>query len=404
MKFLKALQFLCIAVVTSLLALLIYGFYAVPDELHKLTNEEISVNRPFTVRYEGDQEISLSKARNQSGRYTVEISLFHAIPIKDSTVTVGKRQYVVVSGSIFGLRIYTDGVLVVGTQEIETQNGKVNPAENAGIRKGDCIISIDGEKVNSCDKVSQILNNDAYKSFTVVIRRKNKDKTVTLTPAYSVSEQKKRAGLWIKDSAAGIGTLTFYDKETVMFAGLGHAVCDADTGEILPMAYGDTVKAAICGCYKGKSGQAGELCGTFSTETTGFLIKNNALGVYGTFLTERHDENLTPVALENEVKTGEAEMISTVDESGPQRFSINILKVDKNDGEHRNMIIEITDKRLLNITGGIVQGMSGSPILQNGMLVGAVTHVFVNDPKKGYAVFAADMVEETLNVQQQAAG
>ena len=134
MKFLKALQFLCIAVVTSLLALLIYGFYAVPDELHKLTNEEISVNRPFTVRYEGDQEISLSKARNQSGRYTVEISLFHAIPIKDSTVTVGKRQYVVVSGSIFGLRIYTDGVLVVGTQEIETRNGKVNPAENA-VRK-----------------------------------------------------------------------------------------------------------------------------------------------------------------------------------------------------------------------------------------------------------------------------
>ncbi|MGN1443340.1 MAG: SpoIVB peptidase [Acutalibacteraceae bacterium] len=403
MKFLKALKFICIAVVTSLLALMVYGFYAVPDELHKLTNEEISVNRLFTVTYEDKSGTSSWKEYSKSGSYTVKISLFNAIPIKDSTVTVGKRQYVVVSGSIFGLRIYTDGVLIVGTQEVETQNGKVNPAENAGIKKGDRIISINGEKVNSCDKVAQILSNTGYQSFTVVIRRKNKDMTVTLVPAYSVSEQKLRAGLWIKDSAAGIGTLTFYDKETGMFAGLGHAVCDADTGEILPMAYGDTVKAEICGCYKGKSGQAGELCGTFSSQTTGLLLKNNALGVYGTFLTEKCDGNLTPIALENEVKTGKAEIISTVDESGPQKFEINIVKVDKSDTEHRNMIIEITDKRLLNITGGIVQGMSGSPILQNGMLVGAVTHVFVNDPKKGYAVFAADMMEEVVSTKQQAA-
>lgn len=402
MKFLKAMRVISVGVVTSLLILMVYGFYAVPDELHRLINEDISVNRLFTVRYEGKDEKDLTP--NTDGRYTVKISLFNAIPIKDSTVTVGSRQYAVVSGDIFGLRIYIDGVLIVGTQSIETPDGKVNPAENAGIKKGDRIVSVNGEKVSTCDKVSQILNHNGEKAVTLEIKRKNEELTVTLMPAYSSAEQKYRAGLWIKDSAAGIGTLTFYDKETGLFAGLGHAVCDADTGEILPMAYGDTVKASVCGCYKGKSGQAGELCGTFASETTGLLIENNIIGVYGAFMTETSGGNLTPVALKDEVKTGKAEIISTVDESGPQKFEIEIRKVDKEDAEHRNMVIEITDERLLAITGGIVQGMSGSPILQNGMLVGAVTHVFVNDPKKGYAVFASDMMDEVLYVKQQAAG
>ncbi len=401
MKFLKALRILSLFVVTSLLILMVYGFYSVPDELHQLTNEKISVNGLFTVRYE-DEDV-LKRESNNSSSYTVKISLFNAIPIKKSTVTVGKRQYAVVSGTIFGLRIYTDGVLIVGTQEIETANGKINPAQAAGIKKGDRIISINGEKVSSCESVSEKLSSAGGNPVTIVIRRNNNDMTATLVPAYSVAEQKYRAGLWIKDSAAGIGTLTFYDKDTGMFAGLGHAVCDTDTGDILPMAYGDTVKASICGCYKGKSGQAGELCGTFTSETTGILIENNTLGVYGSFLTGKTEGKLTPVALESEVKTGKAEIISTVDESGPQKFEINIIKINKNDSGHRNMIIEICDKTLLNKTGGIVQGMSGSPIIQNGMLVGAVTHVFVNDPKKGYAVFAADMMEEIQTIKMQAA-
>lgn len=401
MKFLKALRILILFVVTSLLILMVYGFYSVPDELHQLTNEEISVNGLFTVRYENENV--LKRESNNSGSYTIKISLFNAIPIKNSTVTVGKRQYAVVSGSIFGLRIYTDGVLIVGTQEIETADGKINPAQAAGIKKGDRIISINGEKVSSCESVSEKLSSAGGNPVMIVIRRNNNDMTVTLVPAYSVAEQKYRAGLWIKDSAAGIGTLTFYDKETGMFAGLGHAVCDTDTGDILPMAYGDTVKASICGCYKGKSGQAGELCGTFTSDTTGILIENNTLGVYGSFLSGKTEGKLTPVALESEVQTGKAEIISTVDESGPQKFEINIIKINKNDSHHRNMIIEICDKTLLNKTGGIVQGMSGSPIIQNGMLVGAVTHVFVNDPKKGYAVFAADMMEEIQTIKMQAA-
>ncbi|MGN1195906.1 MAG: SpoIVB peptidase, partial [Acutalibacteraceae bacterium] len=318
--------------------------------------------------------------------------------------TVGKRQYAVVSGEIFGLRMYTDGVLIVGTQEIETANGKISPAENAGIKKGDVIVSINGEKVNNCAKVSELLSKAADNAVTLVIRRSDKNYTISFTSAFSSTEQKYRAGLWIRDSAAGIGTVTFYDKETGLFAGLGHAVCDADTGCILPMQYGDTVQATICGCYKGKSGQAGELCGTFSNNTTGVLLLNSDIGVYGCFSTQLKNATLTPVALKEEVKTGKAQIISTVDESGPKTFEINIVKIDKSDSAHRNMIIEVTDENLLEITGGIVQGMSGSPIIQNGMLVGAVTHVFVNDPTKGYAVFASDMMEQKLAIEQQKAG
>lgn len=394
-----------ISVVSVLLILTVYGFYSVPDELTKLTDGEIRVNDLFTVSYDDGTgaKSRVSGLPAEEGSYRVNISLFHAIPIKESKVTVGKRQYAVVSGEIFGLRMYMDGVLVVGTQEIDTASGKVNPAGNAGIRKGDLIVSINGESVKNCSKVCTLLENAAEKPVTMVIRRNGKNYSVSLTSAYSVSEQRYRAGLWIKDSAAGIGTVTFYDKDTGMFAGLGHAVCDVDTGSILPMSYGDTVKAAICGCYKGKSGQAGELCGTFSGETTGVLLLNSPIGVYGC-LTTTGQGTLMPVALKDEVRTGKAQIISTVNENGPSAYEINIIKVDANDSEHRNMIIEVTDSRLLDITGGIVQGMSGSPIIQNGMLVGAVTHVFVNDPTKGYGIFALDMMAQKQAVEMRQAG
>ena len=394
-----------VTVISALLILLVYGFYSVPDELHKLTDEEIKVNDLFTVSFDSPTETSSrSKALTKEGSYDVNISLFNAIPIKSSKITVGKRQYAVVSGEIFGLRIYTDGVLIVGTQDIETENGKVSPASAAGINKGDVIVCINGEKVNSCAKVSELFGLAGSSPVTLVIRRNGKNYTVSFQCVYSVTENRYRAGLWIRDSAAGIGTVTFYDRENGLFAGLGHAVCDADTGCILPMQYGDTVQAEICGCYKGKSGQAGELCGTFSNNTTGILISNSDIGVYGYFSDRSKNASLTPVALKEEVRTGKAQIISTVDESGPKRFDIEIIKTDKNDASHRNMIIEITDKELIEKTGGIVQGMSGSPIIQNGMLVGAVTHVFVNDPTKGYAVFASDMVEQKTALERQAAG
>lgn len=405
MKFLKAFKLSVITLISGLLILMVYGFYTVPDELYKITGEELKVNDLFTVRFEDSAETSYNtRALTKEGCYNADIRLFKAIPIKSSKITVGKRHYTVVGGDIFGLRIYTDGVLVVGTQEIETTNGKINPAEKAGIKKGDVIVSINGEKIFNCAKLSDILSQNVEKVFTIVIRRSGKEYTVSLKTVFSSAEQKYRAGLWIRDSAAGIGTVTFYDKVTGLFAGLGHAVCDADTGCILPMQYGDTVLATICGCYKGKSGQAGELCGTFSSKTTGVLLLNSDIGVYGCFSLQMKKTALTPVALQEEVKTGKAQIISTVDESGPQSYEINIIKIDKNDGAHRNMIIEVTDKKLLEKTGGIVQGMSGSPIIQNGMLVGAITHVFVNDPTKGYAIFASDMMEQMLAIEQQKAG
>ena len=217
-----------------------------------------------------------------------------------------------------------------------------------------------------------------------------------LLPARSKVDSKFKAGLWVRDSSAGIGTVTFYDRKNGIFAGLGHAVCDVDTGEELPISGGDAVNAAVKGCYKGKDGSPGELCGVFAPGEIGELYENCGIGVYGAF-SELPKTGEMPVAIVDEVKTGKAQIISTVDADGPQYYDIEITKIYTKSGQ-RNMIIEVRDKRLIEKTGGIVQGMSGSPIVQNGMLVGAVTHVFINDPLKGYAIFAQTMAEEAERI------
>ena len=230
----------------------------------------------------------------------------------------------------------------------------------------------------------------------LLIERAGKKQTVKLLPARSKVDSKFKAGLWVRDSSAGIGTVTFYDRKNGIFAGLGHAVCDVDTGEELPISGGDAVNAAVKGCYKGKDGSPGELCGVFAPGEIGELYENCGIGVYGAF-SELPKTVEMPVAIADEVKTGKAQIISTVDADGPQYYDIEITKIYTKSGQ-RNMIIEVRDKRLIEKTGGIVQGMSGSPIVQNGMLVGAVTHVFINDPLKGYAIFAQTMAEEAERI------
>ena len=190
-----------------------------------------------------------------------------------------------------------------------------------------------------------------------------------------------------------MGTVTFVDNTTGLFAGLGHAICDVDTGDAMPLRTGDIVGATIRGCVKGTSGTPGELCGVFSTGVIGELFINGNKGVYGILNKTEKKAKRIPVALCEEVKVGKAEIISTVNGTTPDYYEIEIVKIYKSDGEEKNMVIKVTDEDLLKKTGGIVQGMSGSPIIQNGMLVGAVTHVFVNDPQQGYAIFAEQMLD-----------
>ncbi len=386
-KGIKFLRCLIIAVTVLTLSLTVYGFYTVPDEIYSLKGENIEVNHLYKVTCDDDEFL------RREGRYNVSVSLLGAIPIKNSSLTVSSRHYVIPSGEIFGLRLFTEGVVVVRTEKVDTASGSVSPAENAGIKVGDIILSLDGAEVTSSNEAARLLGDNSKTSFRVAFIRDGKHLNTVLNTVYSVSEGKNKAGMWIRDSAAGIGTLTFFEPDSKIFGGLGHGVCDIDTGEILPLSDGDIVSARVGGCYKGQSGKAGELCGTFLSSSIGVLYANNSKGVYGVMSGTLPRKAALPVARSSEVKTGYAQIISTVDENGPQYYDIEITKISPLNNENKHMVIKVTDKNLIEKTGGIVQGMSGSPIIQNGALVGAVTHVLINDPQRGYGIFAETMLE-----------
>lgn len=325
---------------------------------------------------------------------TVQVNLLNIIPVKRTSIKRIKRQYIVLGGEIFGIKLYTDGVLVVDEDFVESQNGKINPASEAGIRVGDLIKSVNGERIYTNKRLSEIIEASNGNSLNMTVVRGNETLNLSFSSVKESSTGKYKAGLWVRDSTAGIGTVTFYNPENSSFGGLGHAICDIDTGEVMPMINGEMSEAYVNGFYKSSGGCVGELCGVFTGNGKGSLCVNCDVGIYGYTDKLPQKEKTVPVALNNEIKIGEAEMICTVDKNGPKNYKIEITKILKKSGEaNKDMIIKITDEELLSKTGGILQGMSGSPIIQNGMLVGAVTHVFVNDPSQGYAVFADKMLE-----------
>lgn len=393
-KAVKALRNVLLTVTLFLLAALVYGFYAVPDEIVSAREKPANVSYIYTLTYEENQRAERNNESELSDIYDVNVSFLNIVPVKNSSLTVSERDYVAISGELFGLRLFTEGIIIVGIDEVETAKGKENPAEKAGLQKGDIIVSIDGALVRSCNQVSEIIEKSGGKTMKIEYRRKAESFIADFKASYSETEGKYKAGIWIRDSAAGIGTMTFTEPETGMFASLGHGVCDVDTGEILPVFEGDIVEAKVNGCYMGQRGKAGELCGVFSSESKGILYVNCQCGVYGKMNEKLAEKVLYPVAFNDEVKKGKAQMISTVDETGPQVFDIEITKISKENSEGKNLVIKVIDEDLLSKTGGIVQGMSGSPIIQNGMLVGAVTHVFINDPSQGYAIFSRRMLDE----------
>lgn len=395
MKVLMTIKISLISLIFMTLSLTVYGYYSIPDEFSLLPDEKIEIESIYTLTYYPQKTSSLNmRSVKKEGNYRADVKLFDRIYVKTTNVNISKRKYVVPSGNIFGLRLFTKGVLIVSTNEVETENGVINPSQKAGIKDGDVLLSINGKEVKNCNEVAELLSICDSAPLTLVLARDGKEFTVNFSMCFSSAENKYRAGWWIRDSAAGIGTMTFYDNETGIYAGLGHGVCDVDTGDLLPLYYGDIVSATILSCNKGKSGKAGELCGTFTSGKIGTISENSDKGVFGILDSKNEAGKLIPVALNSEVSTGTAKIISTVDNNGPEEYSVEIERIDVKSKNGRNLIIKITDDTLLEKTGGIVQGMSGSPIIQNGKLVGAVTHVLINDPTKGYGIFADNMLEE----------
>lgn len=314
--------------------------------------------------------------------------------INNSSVKIqnNTNQSVYLGGFPIGIKLYCDGVIIVDTQDVETSGNYENPAQKAGLLKGDIIKSIDGVKVTRNSEVSKIIEDSNGRQLKMEILRKGEIKNVVFSSVYSSVSGQYKAGLWIRDSSAGIGTVTFYTEDGE-FASLGHAVCDVDTGEILPIQSGETTDAQITGYYKGKVGTAGELCGLLETKETGKIMVNESYGIYGVFDNVDTTRTLYPLANKNEIKSGAAQIVTTIDNNKQEAFNIQIERIDYASNDNKNLVIKVVDENLISKTGGIVQGMSGSPIIQEGKIIGAITHVFLNDPTGGYGIFADTMLD-----------
>ncbi len=391
-----------LAVVASALILAAVGYVSavMPDTFTVGEGQSVQVGRFIQGHSLTTAKSSLSAVSQKAGnRYSSRLYLMGIIPVKEVTVTVGEARSVMVCGTPFGIKLYTEGVLVVGLQDVTTAAGNRNPAAEAGVCLGDTILSVDGEEVTSNRDISRLINASEGKRVTLRLRRDGVEFSASFIPVRPADESGYKAGIWVRDSTAGVGTMTFYDPATGVFAGLGHPVCDVDTGEAMPLSGGQVVPARVFGVTKSTAGTPGELKGAFEPGLLGTLCRNESNGLYGTLTTLPSPAVSLPVARRQQVKEGRAQILTTVDGSQPRYYDVEVERVQYGGGTAaRNMVVRVTDPDLLEAAGGIVQGMSGSPIIQNGKLVGAVTHVLVDDPTKGYAIFAENMLETAQSV------
>ena len=401
LRFFKIFSIFCAIICTIIYSIILIGEVVIPDDITVIENVEYNVPDILGIKlYSIDTEKQAGVVLDniKASQTTSEIKLLNIIPVKNTTITNSKRQYVVMGGELFGIKLYTDGVIIVDFDEIETENGLVCPGKDAGFKVGDIVKSVNGNSVNSSADFSKILQKSMGENINITILRDNKTIKIDFKSVKEKDTGKFRAGLWIRDSMAGLGTVTFYNTTNNTFAGLGHPIYDVDTNEIMPMKSGVMAEVKLNGLSKSSFGRVGELCGTL-TDNNGILCLNDETGIYGYTISDKKER--IPIAVKQEIKEGKAQIRCTVNDSGVKFYDIEITKVSLNSSSvNKDMIIKVTDEKLLSETGGIVQGMSGSPIIQDGKLVGAVTHVFVNNPKQGYAIFAERMLE-TSNSQEK---
>lgn len=324
-------------------------------------------------------------------------------------------EQVLPGGMAFGVKFACDGVMVVGfTEVVGADNNSCMPAYDAGLRTGDRIVAVNGHHVSTSEEFARFIedntefieNNTGFiedntefiedhneciqgsrDTVEIQYERGGELGKVRFRPIYSPLEGKYKTGMWIRDTTAGIGTVTFLIPETGEFVGLGHGICDPNTGDLLPMRRGKVVDVSISGVTKGASGRPGELMGTFTDTDTGVLLRNTTSGVYGILQqipSAKVPEPPMPLASTNEIHTGDAYIWCTLSGDTPEKFAIRITALAVDEG--KNFAVQVTDPALIEKTGGIVQGMSGSPIIQDGKLIGAVTHVLISDPTRGYGI------------------
>lgn len=394
-KFIRAADTVFAFLLTIVYSFVIYGNAMLPDKITVHDNKIQTIEKFYSVAVEENPRSVDFQSAESVGSNETDLKLLNVIPVKTEEILREEREKVFVSGKSFGIKLYTDGVIIVGTKDITIDAEVVNPAKNAGLQIGDIIISINGERVYSSDEVERILNDNNGKKYAIRIKRDGAYKTFELEPVYVPNESCYKAGMWVRDSTAGIGTVTFFYPKTNMVAALGHPITDVDTGEIMPILNGEAVETAVTSVTKSTGSETGSLSCDFSNVKIGTLTKNTNCGIYGSYdeTADLTEAVAYEVAAVQEIKKGFCQLICTVEGEKPAVYSAEITRISYNDKD-KNMIIRVTDEELLKKTGGIVQGMSGTPIIQNGKLVGAVTHVMINSPSKGYAIFAQTMLDE----------
>ncbi len=413
----KVMLFILLGVFSFLCFSVVLLTDSLPERLFILdgSTKTLDVGIPFLYKVETDSVEVLSfkgdslsdklkLAPHNTGSTKLRFSLFGLIPVKDVKVTVGEERMLVPGGQSIGVMLYTDGALVVGCSDIELPDGSIaNPGKDAGLQPGDIIKSLNGAEIQDSDHLTALINSIADNELTLGIERNGKPLSISIRPVEDSYDNRFRLGLWVRDSTAGVGTLTYYDPATQQFGGLGHAIVDVDTGELLSVKNGEVIFSDIIEVVKSTEGSPGSLRGVFdpSEEVFGLIDENTDYGLYGDCETDFVNNlypNALPAASQSEVHTGPATLLCSTDDSGIHEYECEIIDVTRQlSPAQRSFIIEITDQELLSITGGIVQGMSGSPVIQDGKLIGAVTHVLVKEPTKGYGLYIDWMLDEMEN-------
>lgn len=414
------------------------SFASFPEELRLFTGQQaslqlampvsaqVTVNDPEILKVNGSTKHSfqvdlhqpISLESYKAGQAEMKLKLFGKIPLKTVKVNVVPDLKVIPGGQTIGVKLKSSGVLVVGHHLVSVaEDKKISPGEDAKIQLGDLIVKINGKPLKEIAKVAELAAEagQSKKPLTITLQRNNELIDVQIHPAYDIVDKAYRLGLYIRDSAAGVGTLTFYAPDQGVYGALGHIITDMDTQTPIVVGSGEIVHSNVTSISKSQNGEPGEKRAQFSKESKvlGNIEKNTPFGIFGK-MSELPDHGLTkealPVAFAEEVKEGPAQIYTVVNGQKVEKFDIEVIHVAKQDfPATKGMVIKITDQRLIDKTGGIVQGMSGSPIVQNGKVIGAVTHVFVNDPTSGYGCFiewmlqdAGIMLRNTTQVQPRA--
>jgi len=350
-----------------------------------------TINTVFAYNEDKDKAIQ---------EYNVKFKLLNLINVKNLRVKISNENLVYAGGDCVGIALKSKGVVIVGSNYIITKDGNKNPFKDSGLKVGDVVYAIDNQSINSMQDINAVLET-AYNNVTydLLVNRNNQLVTLTISPAFDIQTNKYKLGLWIREDALGVGTITFISGENNRFGALGHAIVDVDSGTKFEISGGNIYKSNIVGVKKGARGAPGELMGLFSAGSNdiGDIDKNVNAGIYGYFSQEELLEDRQQYAIGGRLtaRPGKAKILACISGNEVQEYNIEIIKTNyQNKSNEKSMIIKITDKRLIEKTGGIVQGMSGSPIIQDNKIIGAVTHVFVNDPTKGFGLYLDWMLLE----------